>query len=62
MVVDSLTPFAHDKGLQTGGLSLYLAQPKADFLKGCFISVNCMFEIYDLPEPRADHRQGILTS
>jgi NAD(P)-dependent dehydrogenase (short-subunit alcohol dehydrogenase family) len=41
MVVDQLTPFAHDKGIQTGGLSLYLAQPKADYLKGSFISVNC---------------------
>ena len=40
-VVDSLTPFAKDKGIQTGGLSLYLAQPKADYLRGSFISVNC---------------------
>ncbi|KAF2203256.1 NAD(P)-binding protein [Delitschia confertaspora ATCC 74209] len=40
MVVESLTPFAIDKGIQTGGLSLYLAQPKADYLKGSFISVN----------------------
>jgi hypothetical protein len=40
MVVDSLTQFAIDKGIQTGGLSLYLARPKADYLKGSFISVN----------------------
>ena len=40
MIVDSLTPFALDKGIQTGGLSLYLAQPKADYLKGSFVSVN----------------------
>ncbi|KAF2203381.1 NAD(P)-binding protein [Delitschia confertaspora ATCC 74209] len=40
MVVESLTPFAIDKGIQAGGLSLYLAQPKADYLKGSFISVN----------------------
>ncbi|KAF3052457.1 hypothetical protein E8E11_009730 [Didymella keratinophila] len=26
MVVDALTPFAKDKGIQTGGLSLYLAR------------------------------------
>lgn len=45
MVVDQLTPFAHDKGIQTGGLSLYLAQPKADYLKGSFISVNCEFKL-----------------
>lgn len=41
IVVDALTPFAKDKGIQTGGLSLYLAQPKADYLKGSFVSVNC---------------------
>jgi len=45
MVVDQLTPFAHDKGIQTGGLSLYLAQPKADYLKGSFLSVNCTYLI-----------------
>ncbi|KAF2027844.1 NAD(P)-binding protein [Setomelanomma holmii] len=39
-VVDALTPFAHDKGIQTGGLSLYLAQPKADYLRGGFVAVN----------------------
>ncbi|KAF1358372.1 NAD(P)-binding protein [Lizonia empirigonia] len=39
-VVDALTPFAKDKGIQTGGLSLYLAQKRADHLKGGFISVN----------------------
>jgi NAD(P)-dependent dehydrogenase (short-subunit alcohol dehydrogenase family) len=41
MVVDALAPFALDKGIQTGGLSLYLAQPKADYLRGSFVSVNC---------------------
>ena len=41
MVVDQLTPFAKDKGIQTGGLSLYLAQPTADYLRGSFVSVNC---------------------
>ncbi|KAJ4324424.1 hypothetical protein N0V94_001322 [Neodidymelliopsis sp. IMI 364377] len=39
-VVDALTPFAQDRGIQAGGLSLYLAQPKADYLRGGFISVN----------------------
>jgi hypothetical protein len=41
MVVDALTPFAKDTGIQTGGLSLYLAQKRADYLRGGFISVNC---------------------
>ncbi|UPX17179.1 uncharacterized protein EKO05_0007551 [Ascochyta rabiei] len=39
-VVDALTPFAKDKGIQTGGLSLYLAQKRAGYLRGGFISVN----------------------
>lgn len=42
-VVDALTPFAKDKGIQTGGLLLYLAQPRADYLRGGFISVSCKF-------------------
>lgn len=41
MVVDALTPFALDRGIQTGGLSLYLASEKAEFLRGGFVSVNC---------------------
>lgn len=44
MVVDAFTPFAHDKGIQTGGVTLYLATPKADYLRGSFISVNCTFK------------------
>jgi NAD(P)-dependent dehydrogenase (short-subunit alcohol dehydrogenase family) len=43
MVVGQLTPFAKDTGIQTGGLSLYLAQPGADYLRGSFISVNCKY-------------------
>ncbi|KAF2625216.1 hypothetical protein BU25DRAFT_473747 [Macroventuria anomochaeta] len=39
-MVDASTPFAKDKGIQTGGLSLYLAQKRADYLRGSFISVN----------------------
>jgi NAD(P)-dependent dehydrogenase (short-subunit alcohol dehydrogenase family) len=34
MAVDALAPFALDKGIQTGGLSLYLAQSKANYLRG----------------------------
>lgn len=45
-VVDVLTPFAKDKGIQTGGLSLYLAQKRADHLRGGFISVNCRFACF----------------
>lgn len=45
-VVEALTPFAKDKGILTGGLSLYLAQPKADYLRGSFVSVNCKYLPY----------------
>lgn len=48
MVVDAFTPFAHDTGLQTGGLSLYLATPRADHLRGGFISVNCESPLYSM--------------
>lgn len=40
MVVPPLTPFAKDKGLLFGGVSLYLTKPEADFLRGGFVSVN----------------------
>lgn len=66
MVVDQLTPFAKDTGIQTGGLSLYLAQPNADYLRGSFVSVNCklsfrakIFAFSNL-NPYADVLQGML--
>lgn len=40
MVVPAFTPFAKDKGLLTGGITLYLDKPEADHLRGGFISVN----------------------
>lgn len=40
IVVPAFTPFAHDKPLLTGGVTLYLSTPRADFLRGGFLSVN----------------------
>ena len=40
VVIDMLTPFAHDKQALTGGVSLWLNTSKADFLKGGYLSVN----------------------
>ncbi|THY10096.1 NAD(P)-binding protein [Aureobasidium pullulans] len=40
MVVDAFTPFAKDPGMLTGAVSLYLATPKAEYLRGGFMSVN----------------------
>lgn len=57
-VVDALTPFAKDKGIQTGGLSLYLAQERADYLRGGFISVNCEFTSCDLDVRRLTMCRG----
>lgn len=48
MVVPPLTPFAKDKSLLFGGVSLYLQKPEADFLRGGFFSVN-----WDLQELEA---------
>ncbi|THZ60937.1 NAD(P)-binding protein [Aureobasidium pullulans] len=40
MVVDAFAPFAKDPGMLTGAVSLYLATPKAKYLRGGFTSVN----------------------
>lgn len=41
--MDSFLPFAKDTGISTAGLSLYLSTPKADYLRGGAVSVNCKF-------------------
>ena len=41
MTVPMARPFALDNGLLTGAMSLYLSTPKADYLKGSLVSVNC---------------------
>ena len=48
MVVDALTPFAKDTQALTGGMSLWLATPEADFLAGGFLTVN-----WDVDEMKA---------
>ena len=49
MIVDAFTPFAKDKQALTGGVSLWLSKPKAHFLNGGFLSVNCMFFLSNNP-------------
>jgi hypothetical protein len=39
-VVDNFTPFAKDTQALTAGLTLYLQQEKAEFLRGGFVSAN----------------------
>ena len=41
MVLPAFTPFAKDSAMLTGALTTYLCTPKADFLRGGFVSVNC---------------------
>lgn len=48
MVVDAFTPFAKDSQALTGGMSLWLATPKADCLNGGFVSVNWDVEDMEL--------------
>jgi len=40
MTKEAFKPFASDDVELTGMLALYLMQPRADFLRGCFVSVN----------------------
>ena len=40
MVVAHFTPFAKDKGLLTGGVTLHLQKLEADHLRGSFLSAN----------------------
>ncbi len=41
MFTPAFMPFAKDPTILTGALTTYLTTPRADFLKGGFISVNC---------------------
>lgn len=50
MVVDDFTPFAHDRGIQTGGVTLHLATSKAVYLRGSFVSVNCRFNLLSIQD------------
>lgn len=40
MILEPFMPFAKDKPLLTGAVTLYLQQTRADFLRGGFLSVN----------------------
>ena len=40
VIIDMFTPFAKDTQALTGGVTLYLDTPKAEFLNGGYLSVN----------------------
>ena len=52
--VEAFMAFAKDKATLTGGLTLYLQKPEADFLRGGFISAN-----WDVKEME-EHREEIV--
>ena len=58
MVVDAFTPFAKDKQSLTGGVSLWLDTPKADFLRGGFLSVN--WDVVELEAHASEIKEGKL--
>ena len=41
MTLDMFKPYAHDDPKLSGGLSVFLSTPRADWLKGGTVSVNC---------------------
>lgn len=52
MVTDDFRPFAHDHVDLSGMLALYLAQDRADYLRGGLISVN-----WDVQEMEAHQKE-----
>lgn len=48
MVIEHFKPFTKDTAALTGGLTLYLSTPKADFLKGGYIHSN--WDVVELEE------------
>ena len=59
MVVDAFTPFAKDTQTLTGGVSLWLDTPKADFLKGGFLSAN--WDVNEMKVHASEITEGKLT-
>ncbi|KAL8744553.1 MAG: hypothetical protein Q9190_003212 [Brigantiaea leucoxantha] len=59
MIVDDFTPFAKDTQALTGGVSLWLDTPRADFLKGGFLSVN--WDVNEMEAHASEISQGKLT-
>lgn len=43
MTADAFKPFARDDPMLSGGMTLFLSTPRADWLRGGVVSVNCKF-------------------
>lgn len=57
-VMDAFTPFAKDTQALTGGVSLWLDTPTAEFLKGGFLSVN--WDVGEMEAHAEEIREGKL--
>ena len=56
---DAYLPFAKDTQALTGGVSLWLDTPKADFLTGGFVSVN--WDVEEMEAHASEITEGKLT-
>lgn len=43
MTAEAFKPFARDDPILSGGMTLFLSTPRADWLRGGVVSVNCKF-------------------
>ncbi|KAF2002105.1 NAD(P)-binding protein [Amniculicola lignicola CBS 123094] len=58
IVIDHFTPFAKDKQMLTGGYTLYLQKPEADFMRGGLMSVN--WDVEEMKEHEKEIVEGNL--
>lgn len=56
--MDVFTPFAKDKQALMGGVSLWLDTPKADFLRGGYLSVN--WDVEEMEAHAGEIKEGKL--
>jgi len=56
--MDAFTPFAKDTQALTGGVSLWLDTPTAEFLKGGFLSVN--WDVGEMETHKDEIKEGKL--
>lgn len=59
MTAEAFKPFARDDPMLAGGMTLFLSTPRADWLRGGIVSVNCKCSVSLVcwtaasPEPRS---------
>lgn len=58
MTAEAYLPYARDDPMLTGGVSLFLCTPRADWMSGGVMSVNCESASYKAMIEKADHDIG----